>query len=52
MKSKKMRYHVQAAKIYRHHYRPSFNILRLLKSVLAVIMHGSSAAAAVPHRHK
>ena len=53
MKSRKMRYHTQAAKIYRHHYKPSYNLFRLLKSVLAVFIHGSAAAAThVNHRHK
>ncbi len=53
MKSTKMRYHTQAAKIYRNHYKPSYNIIRLLKSVLAVFIHGSAAASsAVHHRHK
>jgi hypothetical protein len=53
MKNKKLTYHYQSAKIYRHHYKPSYNILRLLKTVLAVFIHGSSAATTVSHhRHK
>ncbi len=53
MKTRSIRYHVQSAKIYKQHYQPSYNIFRLLKSVLAVLLHGSSAAAsATQHRHK
>ena len=53
MKTKKMRYHVESAKIYRQHYQPSYNILRMLKSLLAVLIHGSSAAvSSAYHRHK
>ncbi|MFN8290106.1 MAG: hypothetical protein U0U70_07615 [Chitinophagaceae bacterium] len=50
MKNTRLRYHYQSAKIYQRHYKPSYNILRLLKSVLAVFIHGSSAAGA-SHRH-
>ena len=35
----------EAAKIYHHYYKPSFNIFRLLKSVLSVFIHGSAAAS-------
>ena len=53
MKSRRLKYHTQAAKIYRNHYRPSYNIFQLLKSILAVLIHGSSAAASSSaHRHK
>ncbi|MBK6826822.1 MAG: hypothetical protein KAX45_06535 [Chitinophagaceae bacterium] len=53
MKTRSIRYHVQSAKIYKNHYQPSYNIFRLLKSVLAVLLHGSSAAASASHqRHK
>lgn len=53
MKPRRMRYHVESAKIYRRHYRPSYNVIRLLKSVIAVLLHGSSAAVSSAHpRHK
>lgn len=53
MKNRKMRYHNQAIRIYRSHYRPSYNVFRLFKTVLAVFIHGSSApAGAVIQRHK
>ena len=35
----------EQAKIYRAYYKPSFNILRLVKSVLSVFISGSSPAA-------
>lgn len=52
MKSRRLKYHTQAAKIYRHQYKPSYNIFHLLKSILAVLVHGSTAAASSPYRHK
>lgn len=53
MKARSLRYHVQSARIYQNHYKPSYNIIRMLKTVLAVLIHGSSAAASVSHkRHK
>lgn len=53
MKTRSMRYHVQSAKIYRQHYKPSYNIIRLLKTVVTVFIHGSAApASAAMHRHK
>ncbi len=53
MKNRKLTYHHQAAKIYQHQYKPSYNIFRILKSFLAVFVHGSSAATTVSHhRHK
>lgn len=53
MKPRSIRYHVQSAKIYRNHYKPSYNIIRLLKTVLTVFIHGSAAAGSVAHpRHK
>lgn len=48
MKSKHLVYHHQSAKIYRHHYKSSFNILRLLKSVLSIFISGTSHVA---HTH-
>ena len=35
----------QEAKIYKHHYKPSFSVARLLRSVLGVIITGQSLAA-------
>ena len=35
----------EEAKIYRSYYKPSFNVLFLVKSVLAVFISGSSPAA-------
>lgn len=52
MKSKHLAHHHEAAKIYRHYYKPSFNFFRLLKSVLSIFISGSSAAATAYHRRK
>jgi len=35
----------EEAKIYKHNYRPSFSVARLLRSVLGVIITGQSLAA-------
>ena len=35
----------EEAQIYKHNYKPSFSILRLLRSVLGVIVTGQSLAA-------
>lgn len=45
MKNRHLTHHHEAAKIYSHYYKPSFNLLRLLKSVLSVLISGSSPAA-------
>lgn len=44
MKNKKIARANEAAKIYRHYYKPSLNIFRLLKSVLSVFITGTSLA--------
>jgi len=45
MKNKNIIHSHEEARIYRQYYKPSFNIFRLLKSVLAVFISGSSPAA-------
>lgn len=48
MKNRKNRVIVhghEEARIYQHNYKPSLNILRLLKSVLGVFITGESHAA-------
>ncbi len=50
MKNKNLVHHHESAKIYRHYYKPSFNLLRLLKAVLAVFISGSSTAGARDYR--
>jgi hypothetical protein len=42
MQKNEMQFAVQKAKIYKDNYRPSSNILRLVKSLLAVILVGQS----------
>lgn len=45
MKNKHIVHAHEEAKIYQQYYRPSFNLLRLLKSILCVFISGSSPAA-------
>lgn len=45
MKHKDIVHAHEQAKIYHQYYKPSLNIFRLLKSVLAVFISGSSHAA-------
>ena len=45
MKNKPIIHTHEEAKIYRHYYKPSLNIFRFLRSVLSVIVSGSSPAA-------
>lgn len=52
MKNRNLLHAHQSAKIYSHYYKSSFNLLRLFKSVLAVIIGGSSSAAASHYRRK
>jgi len=52
MNKRNLTHHYEAAKIYRHYYKPSLNFIRLLKSVLSVFISGSSAAATTYHRRK
>lgn len=52
MKNKHIVHAHEEAKIYHDYYKPSFNILRLFKSVLAVFISGSSPAAGNVVRRK
>lgn len=45
MKNRGIAHAHEAARIYQRYYKPSFNIVRLLKSVLAVFISGSSPAS-------
>jgi hypothetical protein len=45
MKNKSIIHTHEEAKIYQHYYKPSLNIFRFFKSVLGVIISGSSPAA-------
>lgn len=52
MKNKHIVHAHEEARIYRSYYKPSFNILFLLKSVLSVFISGSSPAAGTVTRRK
>lgn len=45
MKNRQITHAYNEAKIYKDYYRPSFNPLRLLRSVLAVLITGNGATA-------
>jgi len=45
MKNKHIVHAHEEAKIYHNYYKPSFNIFRLIKSILCVFISGSSPAA-------
>jgi hypothetical protein len=45
MKNKTIVHTHEEARIYRSYYQPSLNIFRFLRSVLSVIISGSSPAA-------
>ena len=50
MKNKSIVHSHEEAKIYRNYYKPSFNFMRLLKSILSVVISGSSPAAGTMRR--
>ncbi len=50
MKNKNIVHAHEEAKIYRRYYKPSFNLLRLFKSILSVFISGSSPAAGTVRR--
>lgn len=52
MKNKNLIHSHEEAKIYRHYYKPSLNIFRLVKSILSVVISGSSPAAASFRKRK
>lgn len=52
MKNKHIVHAHEEAKIYHNYYKPSLNIIFLLKSVLAVFISGSSPAAGNVVRRK
>ncbi|SHF87975.1 hypothetical protein SAMN05444008_11392 [Cnuella takakiae] len=45
MKNRQITHAYNEAKIYKDYYRPSFNPLRLLRSVLTVLLTGNGATA-------
>ena len=50
MKNRSIVHRHEEAKIYRNYYKPSLNLIRLFKSILAVIISGSSPAAGAVRR--
>jgi hypothetical protein len=52
MKNRRLTLHNEQAKIYRNHYKPSVNMVRLVKSVLSIVISGSSVAPAGNYRKR
>jgi hypothetical protein len=52
MKNKNLVHAHESAKIYKAHYRPSLNVIRLFKGILMVFVSGSSAASASYRRRR
>ncbi len=48
MKNRDIEYTRQAARIYRNAYKPSYNVFSFLKSIIGVVMYGSSTVSYVP----
>lgn len=44
MKSKAIHHVHEETKIYKNYYRPSLNLVRFVKSIMAVLISGSSPA--------
>lgn len=46
MKNKqRLTHYREEVRIYRDHYKPSFNMFRFAKSILGVLMYGSTSVA-------
>ena len=45
MKNRNIVHARQEVKIYREYYQPSFNLWRFTKSIICVLLHGSSTVA-------
>lgn len=52
MKNRNLVHAHESARIYKHHYKPSLNVFRLLKSILMVFFSGSSAASTSYYRNR
>ena len=42
MKNRNIEYQKQAAKIFSDAYKPSYNLLRFMRSILGAVLYGSS----------
>jgi hypothetical protein len=52
MKNRVISHVHEQARIYRHHYKPSLNVLRLIRSVLSVFISGQSLVANKYNHHR
>jgi hypothetical protein len=46
MKNRNIEYQKQAARIYSASYKPSYNLVRFMKSILGALLYGSSTVQA------
>ncbi len=52
MKNRDIEYAKQAAKIYSDSYKPSYNVWRFMKSILGVVIYGSSTVSYLPAKKR
>lgn len=52
MKNKNLVHYHESARIYRNYYKPSFNFIRLLKSVLSIVISGNNPVATDMYKRK
>ena len=52
MKNRDIEYAKQAARIYSDSYKPSYNLWRFMKSILGVVIHGSSTVSYIPAKKR
>jgi hypothetical protein len=45
MNRRRIAHHREEVKIYRNHYKRSFNLIRFFKSILGVLIFGSTTVA-------
>ncbi|HEX8313631.1 MAG TPA: hypothetical protein VF609_01480 [Flavisolibacter sp.] len=48
MKNRNIEYQKQAAKIYSDAYKPSYNVLRFMRSILGAVLYGSTVHSYTP----
>ncbi|MDB5207074.1 MAG: hypothetical protein JWR72_2149 [Flavisolibacter sp.] len=52
MKNRDIEYAKQAAQIYSSSYKPSYNVWRFMKSILGVVIYGSSTVSYLPSKKR
>lgn len=52
MRNRQFVHYYETSKIYRSYYKPSFNLIRLIKSLFAAFIYTPSDRIIVHHRRK